>query len=91
MSVSTEVMSMNLAEIAVGASLAGLEPDLVCKVVAVTPIAENALQVVYTLPDGSPKIRLISPADAAGLGHDCLLCPRGDADRSGLARHGADP
>jgi superfamily II DNA or RNA helicase len=58
---------MTLAEITAGASLIGLEPDLVCKVVAVTPIAENAVQVVYTLPDGSPKIRLISPEDAAGL------------------------
>ena len=58
---------MNLAEIAVGASLTGLEPDLVCKVEAVTRIAENALKVVYTLPDGSPKIRLLSPEDAAGI------------------------
>ena len=57
---------MNLTDISSGASLTGLEPDLVCKVVAVTFIAENALQVVYTLPDGSPKILLISPADAAG-------------------------
>ena len=58
---------MNLTEIIAGASLTGLEPDLVCKVVAVTSIADNALQVVYTLPDGSPKIRLLSPADAAGI------------------------
>jgi adenine-specific DNA methylase len=40
---------MKLDEITPGASLTGLEPDLVCKVVAVTTIAENALQVVYTL------------------------------------------
>jgi len=58
---------MNLAYITPGASLTGLEPELVCKVVAVTPIAENAVQVVYTLPDGSPKIRLLSPDDAAGI------------------------
>ena len=58
---------MLLSDITVGASLAGLEPDLVCKVVAVTQIAENALQVVYTLPDGSPKIRLFSPEDVAGI------------------------
>jgi len=34
---------MKLSEITPGQSLAGLEPDLVCKVVAVTQIAENAL------------------------------------------------
>lgn len=56
---------MNLTEVIAGASLTGLEPALICKVVAVTSIADNALQNVATLPDGSPKIRLLSPADEA--------------------------
>ena len=79
---------MNLTEIIAGASLTGLEPDLICKVVAVTSIAENALQVVYTLPDGSPKIRLISPADAAGIAPAVAKRPwafDGDADAFQLA------
>ncbi|NQW47971.1 MAG: hypothetical protein HQ464_09410, partial [Planctomycetes bacterium] len=79
---------MNLTEIIAGASLTGLEPDLVCKVEAVTVIADNAVKVVYTLPDGSPKIRLLSPADAAGVAPAVAERPwafDGDADAFQLA------
>ena len=79
---------MNLTEITAGSSLTGLEPDLICKVVAVTSIADNALQVVYTLPDGSPKIRLISPADATSIAPATAERPwafDGDADAFQLA------
>jgi superfamily II DNA or RNA helicase len=79
---------MKLSEITAGLSLKGLEPDLVCKVVAVTPIAENAAQVVYTLPDGTPKIRLLSPEDATSIAPATTERPwafDGDADAFQLA------
>lgn len=55
---------MTLSDITAGASLRGLEPDLVCTVIAATKLAETALQVVYRLPDGLIKERLLTPADA---------------------------
>lgn len=42
-----------LAELKPGLSLVGLEPNLVATVVAVTPIAANAVQVFYKAPDGA--------------------------------------
>jgi SNF2 family DNA or RNA helicase len=58
---------MHLPEIITGASLTGLEPDLVCKVVAVTPMGDTAVQVIYRLPDGKIKERLLTPADAPSI------------------------
>jgi SNF2 family DNA or RNA helicase len=58
---------MKLSEITAGASLTGLEPDLICKVIAATAFADNAVQVVFRLPDGTIKERLLSPQDAANL------------------------
>jgi SNF2 family DNA or RNA helicase len=54
---------MQLAELKPGLALVGLEPELVCTVVAVTSIAENAVQVFYKLPDGTLKERLLGTAD----------------------------
>jgi SNF2 family DNA or RNA helicase len=59
---------MPLSEIQAGQALVGLEPNSVCVVVAVVPIADNAVQVVYKLPDGSLKERLLGPADEASIG-----------------------
>jgi len=59
---------MQLSELKPGLSLTGLEPDRVCSVVAVTPIADNALQVFYKLPDGTLKERLLGPVDEASIG-----------------------
>jgi len=44
-------------------SLIGLEPELVCKVVAVNRIAEGSCQVIYRTPDGTMRERLLGPAD----------------------------
>lgn len=44
-------------------SLTGLEPELVCKVVAVNKIAEGSCQVIYRTPDGTMRERLLGPAD----------------------------
>jgi superfamily II DNA or RNA helicase len=58
---------MELAELKPGLALVGLEPNLVCTVVAVTPIAENAVQVFYKLPDGALKERLLGTADQEAI------------------------
>jgi SNF2 family DNA or RNA helicase len=57
-----------LAELKPGQSLVGLEPNLVATVVAVTPIAANAVQVFYKTADGALKERLLNTADEAGIG-----------------------
>ena len=58
---------MKLSEIIAGISVTGLELDRVCTVVAATQIAANAAQVVYRLPDGTIKERLLGPVDEASI------------------------
>jgi superfamily II DNA or RNA helicase len=58
---------MKLAEIKAGVALVGLEPDLVCTVVAVVPISEAAVQVIYKRPDGSMKERLLGTSDESTI------------------------
>ena len=58
---------MQLAELKPGLALVGLEPDRVCTVMAVVPLAENAVQVIYRLPEGAIKERLLGPADEATI------------------------
>ncbi|ADV63935.1 helicase domain protein [Isosphaera pallida ATCC 43644] len=58
---------MQLAELKSGLDLVGLEPERVCTVMAVVPHAENAVQVIYRLPDGTIKERLLGPADEATI------------------------
>ncbi len=58
---------MELSELKPGLALVGLEPDLVCSVVAVNVIAEGAVQVFYKLPDGGFKERLLGKADEATI------------------------
>ncbi len=58
---------MLLSEITDGQSLSGLEPDLVCRVVAVKVLSEAAAQVYYELPDGQVRERLLTAAEAATI------------------------
>ena len=58
---------MTLPDLQPGLALTGLEPGLVCTVIAVTSLGPQASQVVYRLPDGTFRERLLSPADAATL------------------------
>lgn len=58
---------MKLSELKPGLALVGLEPDLVCSVVAVNVIAEGAVQVFYKLPDGGFKERLLGTADESTI------------------------
>jgi SNF2 family DNA or RNA helicase len=58
---------VQLAELKPGLALVGLEPDLVCTLVAVNAIADSAVQVVYKLPEGNFKERLLGAADEATI------------------------
>ena len=58
---------MRLEELTVGMSLNGLEPSAVATIVAVVPIAEGAVQLIYKTPDGTLKDRLLNRADESNI------------------------
>ena len=58
---------MNLTDIKPGVPLVGLEPGVVCTVVATTPLSADTMQVYYRLPDGTLKERLLGPADESAV------------------------
>ncbi len=45
----------------------GIEPTLVATVIAVVPIADGAVQVIYKTPDGTLKDRLLGLADEQSI------------------------
>ncbi|MBE2203059.1 MAG: DUF3883 domain-containing protein [Chthoniobacterales bacterium] len=53
----------NLLNLTPGASLSGVEPTLVVTIVAVVPIPPESATLIYRLPDGTIRERLIGPAD----------------------------
>jgi SNF2 family DNA or RNA helicase len=57
-----------LTELKTGQAVVGLEPSAVATIVAVVPIGENAVQVIYKTPDGTLRDRLLNAADQAGIG-----------------------
>ena len=61
---------MKIEDINSGVPLTGLEPAVIGSVVAVVPIAEGAVQVLYKTPDGKLKERLINRADEASLNYE---------------------
>src|SRR6266850_664261 len=54
---------MRLEELTPGQSLIGLESSAVATIVAVVPITEGAVQVIYKTPEGTLKERLLGRAD----------------------------
>lgn len=54
---------MRLEDLISGSSLVGLEPSAVSTIIAVVPIAEGAVQVIYKTPDGILRDRLLSRVD----------------------------
>ena len=58
---------MRLEDLTPGNSLIGLEPSAVATIVAVVPIAEGAVQVIYKTPDGTLRDRLLGRADEATI------------------------
>ncbi len=58
---------MQLADIKNGLSLVGLEPATIVTVVAAVPIGDSAVQVIYKLPEGTIRERLVTAADIGTL------------------------
>ena len=58
---------MRLEDITTGLALTGLEPSVIGSVVAVVPIAEGTVQVIYKTPDGALKDRLLNRADEPNI------------------------
>lgn len=58
---------LKLEELNTGISLVGIEPALVATVVALNPISEGAVQLIYKTPDGTIKDRLLGRADEANI------------------------
>ena len=54
---------MRLEELTPGISLSGIEPSAVATVIATVPIGDGALRVIYTIPDGTLKDRLLGRID----------------------------
>lgn len=77
---------MKLEEVTHGASLEGVEPSIVVTVVAAITIPLDSLQLVYRLPDGALRERLLARADEASLVVATASRPSGI--RSTLSRGG---
>jgi SNF2 family DNA or RNA helicase len=58
---------MRIEDIIQGSSLTGLEPSAVATVIAVVPIADGAVRVIYQTPDGTLKERLLGRTDEASI------------------------
>ncbi|MBX9653615.1 DEAD/DEAH box helicase [bacterium] len=54
---------LKLEDLKPGLSLTGLEPSIVSTLTAVVPIADGSVQVIYRMPDGSLKERLLGRDD----------------------------
>lgn len=57
----------HISEIQAGQSISGLEPDFIVSMIAVVPIGAHAVQLVYKLPDGSIRERLITEVEIHSL------------------------
>jgi hypothetical protein len=58
---------MRLEDLRKGMSLVGLEPSVVATVVAVEPIADGTVQLIYKTPDGTLKERLLGRSEEASI------------------------
>ena len=58
---------MKLEHMTSGCSLVGVEPAQVVTVVAVVPLGDGAVTLIYKTPDGTLKDRLLNRADEAGI------------------------
>ncbi|GAY20447.1 MULTISPECIES: helicase-related protein [Sphingobium] len=54
---------MKIEELAQGQSLSGVEPSEVVTVVAIVPLGEGSVQLIYRTPDGSMKERMLGRVD----------------------------
>lgn len=58
---------ITLESITPGLSLTGIEPSIITTIVAVVPIADGALQIIYKTPDGALKDRLLNRGDETSI------------------------
>src|SRR5437667_988159 len=58
---------MKLEALKAGVSLVGIEPSLIATVIAVVPIGDGAVQILYKTPEGTIKERLLGHADEASI------------------------
>src|ERR1700686_2605527 len=58
---------VKLEDLRAGISLVGIEPTLIATVIAVVPIGDGAVQVIYKTPEGTLKDRLLGRADEASI------------------------
>jgi superfamily II DNA or RNA helicase len=58
---------MRLEDLKPGCFVTGMEPSAVVTTVAVVPIAEGTVQVIYKTPDGTLKDRLLNRSDEASI------------------------
>src|SRR5208283_5195607 len=58
---------ITLETITSGLALTGLDPIGIGSVIAVVPIADGAVQVLYRTPDGTLKERLLSRGDEPNI------------------------
>ena len=58
---------MRLEDITAGLSLSGVEPTHLVTVVATVPHGDGALQLIYRMPDGAMKERLLGRADETSI------------------------
>jgi SNF2 family DNA or RNA helicase len=59
---------MRLEDISAGISLSGVEPTHLVTVVATVPHGDGALQLIYRMPDGAMKERLLGRVDEESIG-----------------------
>ena len=58
---------MQLSDLKPGLSLTGLEPQAIVSVVATVPIGADAIQLIYKLPSGTLRERLVTATDVGSL------------------------
>jgi len=83
-----QITAMNIEQITTGQSLTGIEPAAVVTVITAIPIGDFSVQVIYRLPDGSIRERLVARSDEANISVALIERPwsfSGDADNFKLA------
>ena len=58
---------IRLEDIMPGIAITGLEPTDVCSIAAVVPLGDGAVQLIYKLPDGTLKDRLLNRVDEPNI------------------------
>lgn len=58
-----QAMPLSPPQFKPGLALTGIEPDRIVLAVAVLPLSENAVTLIYRLPDGAIRERLLTELD----------------------------